>query len=121
MDPSAIEPRSPVTIGILSAILIVIALAIIVGNIVVILAVTSYRQLKQQRSNQYILNLAVTDLGVVLLVVIWSLIAFASDMGREGESWQLTQVCLSSCSSISMSAVCRCPAGSLTSESGLFR
>ena len=75
--------RTDLTIGLVSIIFILIILATVFGNVIVIIAILTYRQLKNQQSNLFILNLAFADLSVVLTVMIWTTVAFMLDMGRD--------------------------------------
>lgn len=87
------DRRSIVTIVVSSAIFISIMLAIAVGNTVVIIAIATHRTLKNQQSNLFILNLAITDLMVVFGVMIWTSASLTMDYGRdESNPWALSYV-----------------------------
>jgi len=59
--------------------LLLIILMTFLGNGLVILAIVTYRQLKDQQSNLFILNLAMADLGVVITVMAWTFISLVTD------------------------------------------
>ena len=70
-------------IGVATFFLVILIIITIIGNIIVIVAVLTYHKLKEQHSNMFIMNLAVADLCVAPLVMIWSLIAVVTDMKHE--------------------------------------
>lgn len=85
--------RSDVTIALVGVVFLSIVLAILFGNIIVIIAILTYRQLKKQQSNLFILNLAFADLSVVVFVMIWTTAAYVADMGRsEDYPWIFSNV-----------------------------
>lgn len=85
--------RSDATIVITGFLFIAIMVAITVGNVVVIVAILTHRTLKNQKSNLFILNLAIADLMVVFGVMIWTSISLTMDYGSsEGNSWALSEV-----------------------------
>lgn len=89
----ASDYRSDLTIGLLSVLFILIMIGIVFGNIIVIIAILTYRTLKKQQSNLFILNLAFADLSVVLTVMIWTTVAFILDIGRDSSNpWIFTDV-----------------------------
>lgn len=84
-DIAESDLRSDLTIGLVSIAFILIMLATLFGNIIVIIAILTYRQLKKQQSNLFILNLAFADLSVVITVMLWSSVAFMVDMGKDSD------------------------------------
>ncbi|XP_067938801.1 D(1) dopamine receptor-like [Watersipora subatra] len=84
-DISLEDIRGPLTIGLLSVVFFLIMLATIFGNIIVIIAILTYRQLKKQQSNLFILNLAFADISVAVTVMIWSTVAFILNMGKDND------------------------------------
>lgn len=85
--------RSDLTIGLVSVLFVGIMIGIVFGNIIVIIAILTYRTLKNQQSNLFILNLAFADLGVVVTVMLWTTIAFILDMGKDmSNPWIFTDV-----------------------------
>ena len=92
-EVSESDYRSDLTIGLLSVLFILIMIGIVFGNIIVIIAILTYRTLKKQQSNLFILNLAFADLSVVLTVMIWTTVAFILDLGRDTSNpWIFTDV-----------------------------
>lgn len=70
-------------ISIAAFFLVILIVTTLAGNIVVIIAVLTYHRLKEQHSNMFIMNLAIADLCVALLVMIWSLVAVVTDMKHD--------------------------------------
>lgn len=92
-DIPAEQLRNDLTIGLVSIAFIAIILATVFGNVIVIVAILTYRQLKKQQSNLFILNLAFADISVVVTVMIWSTVAFMLDMGKDTDHpWVFTTV-----------------------------
>ena len=74
-----LQPRSAGVNGLLTTLVILVALTALVGNTLVILAVFLYHRLKDEVANLFIVNLSITDLSSAIVVMLSSAAAVGAD------------------------------------------
>ena len=79
--------RSSVEIGINAFVLLLILMVALFGNMAVIFAVFSYRRLREQLSNLFIVNLAITDMTSALVVMLTTVVTIMTDVTSVNSVW----------------------------------